>query len=1347
MIHTVNELEGISIGLLSREKVESLANGEVEIHKTVDASTGLPVPGGLMCQKIFGPVEFLQCACRKRYSRKGIVCAVCGVITNDPIVRRQTFAKITLAHPVVHPWFRKILATYLNLPPRKFDQLVNCDIFIVLAKGRSRFEKGSFISAVEFIHHQSTVLSGEKRDERFRAETGGQAVKNLIQDMDPSEVANRLRRLPPSRRINKRLLLLRDILRGGVDPSRMVIDVLPVLPAGLRPVVQFENGTMVSSDLNDLYARIIIKNNRLKFFNENDALPFFTLPAKKALQQSVDSLLDKKYETKNRTGKKILKSITSHVESKSGRLRRNLLGKRVDYSGRSVITSGPFLKIHQCGIPMELAMGLARPFVYGKLRRTGLAYSLNHAMRLCDMMHESAIQALEDEMKKLVVILNRAPSLHRLSMQAFEPVLVQDRAIRLHPLTCSGFNADFDGDQMGVHLPVSKDAQEEARALMLSTNNILSPASGKVAMSPSQDMVLGLYWLTKEDPMCTGKGKIFADMEDALMAYDHGIVDLQALIRVRIGGEIQETTPGRIIFSQLFPKTIPFKDTNRNVRKKDIGRLIEKTIEEAGMDETVLLLDRLKDAGFEYATRSGISLSIADVTIPKEKQQIIEETDRDVEQVERDFNAGLMEEKEKHNKIVALWLKATDRIADAMMDNFGATDGDLSEDQKKRAKEFNSLFMMADSGARGSKEQIRQLAGMRGLMAKPNGDIVEMPIKSNFKEGLSYFEYLLSCHGARKGRADGALKTANAGYFTRRLVDIASDIIIHETDCGTIKGFTMKPLAEKDDVIIPLEERISGRASTLEVKNPLTGEILVEKNGVISISMAEKIVSLGITQVSVRSPLFCELERGICAMCYGHELSKKSFPEIGEAVGITAAQSIGEPGTQLTLRTFHSGGSASGGDQKSSIEAREDGTVSIKDAVTVTDREGHRVIVNRNARLFLKTNEVEREVGRLPYGSYLFAGENDEVRKGQRIAEWDPFNLPVISTSGGETRYESIIKGITAKEENDPVTGVTRIFIKSILADEVPKIIIGEKEYQLPIGAMPIAREGQTVSPGDVIAKIPKQSAKNVDITGGLTRVLELLEVRKVKHKAVMAEIDGEVRIGPPRQGQVPIEVVSDTGEKREYRAEVGEQLNFYNGDQIKAGDLLHDGAIAIEDVLRVKGFEAAASYIIDEVQKIYRMQGVETNDRHFEVILRKMLNKVVITDPGGTDFVTGERIPLKAFLRENQCTAGRKARAMSTIVSLTKASLEAESWISAASFQNTKEILSNAAARNKIDYLKGTKECIILGAPIPIGTGHPSRLSPRMYQNKLSKKEKKRLEALEKLERLFGATGLTTPP
>ncbi len=1345
MIHTVNELEGISIGLLSKDKIESLANGEVETHKTVDSITGLPVPGGLMCQRIFGPIDYLKCSCGKRYSKKGIQCPTCGVITNDPIVRRQTFGKITLAHPVVHPWFRKILATYLNMPPRKFDQLVNGDIFLVVARGKSGFEKGSFISAVEFIQYKAGTSPGETKDELFRAETGGNAVKELLQGMDASEVINRLRRQPPSRRNNKRLLLLRDIVKEGVDPGRMVIDILPVLPAGLRPVLQFDSGTMASSDLNDLYARIIIKNNRLKFFIENAALPFFTVPAKKALQQSVDALLDKKYETKNRIGKKVLKSLTSHIESKNGRLRRNLLGKRVDYSGRSVITAGPFLKLHQCGIPMELAMGLARPFVYGRMRRIGMAYSLKHAMKLCDMLHESAIQALEDEMKKMVVILNRAPSLHRLSMQAFEPVLVRERAIRLHPLTCSGFNADFDGDQMGVHLPVSKDAQEEARSLMLSTNNLLSPASGKVAMSPSQDMVFGLYWLTKEDNMSAGKGKVFADKEDALIAYDHGIIDLHASIKVRIDGEMVETTPGRIIFTGLFPGKIPFKDTNKNVRKKDLGKLIEKTIEEAGRDEAVLLLDRLKDAGFEYATLSGISNSIADATIPEEKQQIIEETEGEVEQVEEEFSAGLMEEKEKHNKIVSLWLKATDGIADAMMDNFGVTEGDLSPDEKKRAKEFNSLFMMADSGARGSKEQIRQLAGMRGLMAKPNGDIVEMPIKSNFKEGLSYFEYLLSCHGARKGRADGALKTANAGYFTRRLVDIASDIIIHEADCGTFRGFTMKSLTEKDVVIIPLEERIAGRIAVGEIRDPRTSEILIEKNGVISKSMAEKIVSLGITQVSVRSPLFCDLEHGICAMCYGHELSRKKLPEIGEAVGIMAAQSIGEPGTQLTLRTFHSGGSASGGDHKNSIEAREDGTVLIKDAVTVTDKEGQTVIVNRNARLFLKTNGIEREVGRLPYGSYLFANENEVVKKGQRIAEWDSFNLPIISTSKGEARFESVIKGITAKEENDPLTGVTRIFIKSILSDDVPKIIVGEKEYQLPIGAMPIVREGQTVSPGDVIAKIPKQAAKNVDITGGLTRVLELLEVRKVKNKAVMAEIDGEVRIGPPRQGHVPIEVVSGNGEKREYHVGVGEQLNFYNGDQIKTGDLFHDGATAIEDVLRVKGTEAAADYIIDEVQKIYRMQGVETNDKHFEVILRKMLNKVVITDPGDTDFVTGERIPMKEFLSENQDTLGRKAQAMTTIVSLTKASLEAESWISAASFQNTKEILSNAAVRNKVDYIKGTKERIILGATIPIGTGHPSRLYPRMYQKALSKKEKKRLEALAKLEKLFGGTGLTT--
>lgn len=1311
----INNINNLTISLLNPRRIIKLSYGEIDNAKTINIITKRPEIGGLFCERIFGPVAAGRCHCgkyQKAYHKKGTICEKCGVEINNPVVRKKRFGHISLVTPVVHIWFRSIIAKLLDIPPKALDRIISYQSYIIVAPGESQYQKHEVISANDYFAIKSSKSAASAR---FKAATGAGIIKYLLKSLKIDSLVEHLKKREASRRVTRRLHIARDFQKSGNKPEWMVLDVLPVLPADLRPILFLEDGTVASSDLNDLYIRIMNRNQRLKRLLRLGAPELIINTEKRSLQASVDALFDngRKYTAKDRSNKRVLKSLSEMLRSKKGRLRRNLLGKRVDYSGRSVIVVGPELKLHQCGIPKDLAMDIFRPFVYGQLMRLGYASSLKHAKLLVEKKQPEAMEALEHEIREKTILLNRAPSLHRMSIQAFDPVLVEGKAIQLHPLVCSAFNADFDGDQMGVHLPVSIEAQIESRVLMLSVYNILSPASGKLIMSPSQDMVLGIYYLTKKRRGCKGEGKLFADPEDAVIAYDGGVVDLQAKIKVRINDKLIDTTPGRVIFSEIFPPQIPFEALNKNIRKKDLNKLIELCYDKAGHKETVVLLDKIKDTGFKFATLSGISLCIDDLSVPREKESIIKETGGQVKDIQEQYSSGTITDKEKHNKIIDLWLKASDRIATAMMENYGIPDDDtLTPEEKQEKKAFNSVFMMADSGARGSVQQIKQVAGMRGLMAKPTGEIVEVPIKSNFKEGLSYHEFLLSSHGARKGRADGALKTANAGYFTRKLVDAAHDVVINEYDCGTTKGITTSALTDNDTVIVPIEERIYGKIAAESIVDPVSGSIIVQKNNEISKTAVTEIKAVGITSVRVRSPITCDSRKGICAMCYGYDLSSRRIIDIGSAVGIIAAQSIGEPGTQLTLRTFHSGGSASGATARSLIEAKESGIVKFSDIKCADNKNGRSVVVNRNGRLLIKNNAgVEKDMGTIPYGAVLYLNEGMSVESGQIIAEWDPFNMPVIALNNGTVIYEDIIKGLTMKKEIDDATGISRMAITSITENLIPRIIIENREYFLPIGAILTVNEGDSIKAGDVIARIPKQVIKNVDITGGLNRVLQVLDARKLDRAAILADINGTVKIHPPKGRYMTVEILGEHGDSKKHPVSIDRQLNVYNGDCVKAGDILADGVVDARDILRVLGPEKAAIHIINEIQLVYKSQGVTINDKHLEILVRKMLGMVQIVEPGDTSFISGEIVPKHRFIEANSTVEVGKAIAKPILLGITAVALLSESWLSAASFQRTTSVLAQSAIQGKTDYLKGSKENIIVGNIVPLGTAHPENI------------------------------------
>jgi DNA-directed RNA polymerase subunit beta' len=1302
------EVESARISLLKPERVRDLSSGEVITHFTLDLRSERPVPGGLLCEKIFGPVKAGVCCCgvfHPGWRQKNMECPVCGVSLAPPSERRKRFGHIELTVPTVHPWFRMHIAALLGISPGRLSALIGCDSYMVIRTGKSPWKSGTLIATREYL----TYRAEQPHDRSFKALTGGKLIRKLLRDIDLEALIASLRKRSPSRRVNNRLLMARLLFDAGTRPEEMILENILVLPPDLRPVLLFEDGRVAMSDVNELYGRVIIRNNRLSQLYGLNSPEAVIINDRKLLQRAVDALFDneRRVMAKDRSGKKLLKSLSALISGKEGRIRRNLLGKRVDFSGRSVIVAGPELKLHQCGLPMELAMDMFRPFVYGRLMRSSLAASLQHAQVMVNHRTPASIDALEEELRERTVFLNRAPSLHRMSIQAFEPILVRERAICLHPLVCSAFNADFDGDQMGVHIPVTLQAQVEARLLMLSTANLFSPASGKLACLPSQDMVLGLYFLTKERKKARGEGMVCSDREDAMVAYDQGAVDLHAIVRVRIEDKLVTTTPGRIILAGIFDSALPYDSFNRTVRKKDLGNLVGQFYQKKGAGETVRLLDRLKDTGFKFATLSGISLCLDDMTVPKEKRAIIRRVEEEIRDIEKAYSEGRLSRQEKSNKVIDLWTHAADEIAERMFESLGIPYDAIesSPEEKEDLRQFNSLFMMADSGARGSKGQIAQLGAMRGLMAKPTGEIVEYPIKSNLREGLTYFEYLLACHGARKGRADGALKTANAGYFTRRLVDAAHDVIIEAEDCGSSLGLPMTALYEGGDVIVPLWERIRGRVLTKSIYGPGGGRIAAVAD-VVDERIARRMKEAGVSVAEIRSPVTCALGKGICAKCYGYDLASGDYPVIGDAVGIIAAQSIGEPGTQLTLRTFHSGGSASGKSAKSEILARQSGKVCFRDIKTVRGRNGDIVVVSRGGEVCVETAGSPLAQGdRVPCGAVIHAADGESVERGQKIATWDPYNILIVATGAGPASFSNIIEGKTIKEEIREDTGVAQQIIFAISEGMVPAVSINGKQYPLPVGAVLAIRKGEEMAPGDVIAKIPRSTAKSIDITGGLTRVLEILEARKAEKPAVLSEIDGEVTVGPPGRKFVPITVTGRDGTKKTYQASLTAQINAVTGDLVSAGDVLADGKIMLQDVVRVLGRLKCAAYAIDEVQKVYTGQGVETNDKHFEIILSKMLSFVEITKPGKGNYVTGEIIPVNHFLKEG---ASDGARARQIIVSLTNAALLSESWLSAASFQNTSSVLAKAALGKKIDFMRGTKENPIVGNIVPVGTGHP---------------------------------------
>ena len=1305
-----DQIESIVIGLLSPEKIIDLSYGEVTNPHTIDAGTGLPVKNGLMCQKIFGPVVRGVCACgifHRGSDTRRIICPTCDVVLCDPSERRRRLGHIELAAYVVHSWYRYHIAVLLAIPPKKLYSLISCKAYMVIKPGRSEYEAGEIISTAEY--------DALEADKTFKAKTGGNLIAELLGKLNLKALLKELKKRPPPKGALNRLMLVRDLIRSGVSPHWMVMKTIPVLPPDLRPVISFDDGTMASSDVNELYARIINRSNRLKkFLAQKDTIELMIRTQRMLLQEAVDALIDneKRKKATNRTGKKVLKSLSGTIEKKEGRIRRNLLGKRVDYSGRSHIVPGPELKLNQCGLPLDLAMDIFRPFVYGRLRRIGYAASLKHAQRMVIDRVPAAVDALEDELAERTVLLNRAPTLHRLGIQAFNPILIEGRAIRLHPFVCSGFNADFDGDQMGVHIPVTLEAQIEAAVLMMSVNNLLSPANGKPVIMPSQDIVLGIYYLTKQRDGVTGEGITFADKEDTLCVHYTGAVHLQAKIKVRMTGSLVETTCGRLILSEIFPDAIPFEAFNKTVKKKDIARLVDMCYEKVGREATVELLDKIKELGFKYATLSGTSFCVDDVTIPEEKKEILRIAEEDVKEVERIFrDTGLINKSERYNKLIDIWQAAKEEIADKMMETLGIGDGTgLTEAEKKDRKEFNSMFMMADSGARGSVDQISQVGGMRGLMQKTTGDLVEIPIKSNLREGLTYHEYLLAAHGARKGRADGALKTATGGYLTRRLICAVDDVIINVEDCGTSKGFHVSSLydTESGTVIYPIEERITGKVSVRNILNTATGGILVKKNEIITKDIAERIRDANIASVEVRSPITCDVRNGICAVCYGYDLTTKRLPEIGDAVGIIAAQSIGEPGTQLTLRTFHSGGSAAGKGKQTYLEAKAPGKIILDKIKTVINSEGKHVAITRGGRatLLIEVGKTA-DAGAIPYGATLQVESNTDIDAGETICVWDPYSIPIVSKTEGVAKFLCMKEGVTFKKEANDTEGIIRSVVCAIYGDMIPQIRVGEREYTLPIGAIVMVKEESHIKAGDIIARIPKEVTTTADITKGLPQVLRLVDMKKVDDPAIMAEIAGEIKLHPPKKGAFVVEISGDSETSRMYYIPMKYQLNVDEGDFVKAGDFLVDGVVDVRDILRIFGAERAASYIIDEVQRVYRNQGVDINDKHLEILLRKMLGHVQILNAGDSDFVRDEIVSKDIFLQENKKVLGKKAIEKQLLLSLTQVALHSESWLSRASYQNTTSILANAALRKCKDPLSGIRENVIVGNMPPVGTGH----------------------------------------
>ena len=1347
----VEHFDSIKIGLASPEMIRSWSFGEVKKPETINYRTFKPERDGLFCAKIFGPVKDFECLCGKykRLKHRGVVCEKCGVEVTQSKVRRERMGHIDLASPVAHIWFLKSLPSriglMLDMTLREIERVLYFEAFVVIDPEQTEMQRGQLLSDELYLE------AIEAHGDGFHALMGAEAVHEMLSSLDLKDELVKVREEMTNtasetklKRLSKRLKLIESFIESGNKPEWMVMTILPVLPPDLRPLVPLDGGRFATSDLNDLYRRVINRNNRLRRLLELSAPDIIVRNEKRMLQEAVDALLDNGRRGRAITGtnKRPLKSLADMIKGKQGRFRQNLLGKRVDYSGRSVIVVGPTLRLHQCGLPKKMALELFKPFIFHKLQIRGDASTIKAAKRLVEREGPEVWDILSEVIREHPVLLNRAPTLHRLGIQAFEPVLIEGKAIQLHPLVCTAFNADFDGDQMAVHVPLSLEAQLEARALMMSTNNILSPANGDPIIVPSQDVVLGLYFMTRERVGAEGEYMSFADIGEVHRAYETRQVHLQARITVRInestivdGQKVPrrrrvETTVGRALLSEVLPDGLSFDIVNQDMTKKAISATINACYRQLGIKDTVIFADRLMYTGFAYATRASVSFGIDDIVIPEQKVKIVAAADREVKEIQNQYSSGLVTNGERYNKVVDIWSRANDQVAKAMMDKLGTEEATDSRGKKQRQKSFNSIFMMADSGARGSAAQIRQLAGMRGLMAKPDGSIIETPITANFREGLNVLQYFISTHGARKGLADTALKTANSGYLTRRLCDVAQDLVVTEVDCGTTNGLMVTPLVEGGDVVEGLGERVLGRVVVEDVLKPGgKGAVLLPTGTLIDEDLVRLLEQQGVDQVMVRSPITCDTRYGVCSMCYGRDLARGRIINIGEAIGVMAAQSIGEPGTQLTMRTFHIGGAASRAAASSSLEVRNKGTLRFHNVKTVSHEKGHLVAVSRSGEIGV-VDEFgrERERYKIPFGAHISITEGTHVPAGQVVATWDPHTHPVVTEVAGFLRFQDFVDGLTITRQVDEVTGLSSVVVMDgtkqrggkELRPTIKLVNAKGKEvpfanteipavYTLPAGALISLEDGARVSVGDVIARIPQESSKTRDITGGLPRVADLFEARKPKEQAILAEKSGTVSFGKETKGKRRLVITEEKGEKYEELIPKWRQLNVFEGEQVTRGEVIADGEPNPHDILRLRGVEALANFLVREIQDVYRLQGVKINDKHIEVIIRQMLRKTEVTSIGETPLLKGEQLDRSRALDIND-RIGSEGKQIATLapvlLGITKASLATESFISAASFQETTRVLTEAAVRGLKDDLRGLKENVIVGRLIPAGTG-----------------------------------------
>ncbi|MBS3668815.1 DNA-directed RNA polymerase subunit beta' [Vreelandella boliviensis] len=1347
------EFDAIKITLASPDMIRSWSFGEVKKPETINYRTFKPERDGLFCAKIFGPVKDYECLCGKykRMKHRGIICEKCGVEVTKAAVRRERMGHIELASPVAHIWFLKSLPSrigmFLDMTLRDIERVLYFESFVVIDPGMTTLERGQLMNDEQYFE------ALEEFGDDFDARMGAEAVQELLKDIDLEEEINHLREEIPQtnsetkiKKLSKRLKLLESFYHSGNAPAWMVMEVLPVLPPDLRPLVPLDGGRFATSDLNDLYRRVINRNNRLKRLLDLNAPDIIVRNEKRMLQEAVDALLDNGRRGRAITGsnKRPLKSLADMIKGKQGRFRQNLLGKRVDYSGRSVITVGPTLRLHQCGLPKKMALELFKPFIYSKLQSLGYASTIKAAKKMVERELPEVWDILADVIREHPVLLNRAPTLHRLGIQAFEPLLIEGKAIQLHPLVCAAYNADFDGDQMAVHVPLTLEAQLEARALMMATNNVLSPANGEPIIVPSQDVVLGLYYMTREKINAKGEGMVFSDLNEVERAFGTQSVSLHARVKVRLdeidieeeSGErsfhrrIYDTTVGRALLFRILPEGVPFELIDQPMKKKAISSLINEVYRRAGLKPTVIFADQLMYTGFRLATWSGASIGVNDFVIPEAKTEIVDAAEAEVKEIEDQFSSGLVTAGEKYNKVIDIWSKANDKVAKAMMVGISKETVVDRDGNEVEQDSFNSVFIMADSGARGSAAQIRQLAGMRGLMAKPDGSIIETPIVANFREGLNVLQYFISTHGARKGLADTALKTANSGYLTRRLVDVAQDLVITEVDCGTENGLTLHPIIEGGDIIVPLSQRVLGRVVAQDVVDPGSEEVLIPRNTLLDEKWCAELDTMGVDEIIVRSTITCDTPHGVCSSCYGRDLARGHQVNIGESVGVIAAQSIGEPGTQLTMRTFHIGGAASRSSAVDSVQVKHGGKVRLHNIKHVERADGKLVVVSRSSALAVADDHGrEREYYKLPYGAELSVRDGDVVDAGATVAKWDPHTHPIVAEVEGKAQFIDLDEGVTMHRSVDEMTGLSSIEVIESAArpmagrDKRPMVMLQDSageyvsvsgsntpvQYLLPGNSIISVDDGVTIGVGEVVARIPVEASANKDITGGLPRVADLFEARKPKESSILAEISGVVSFGKETKGKRRLTITPESGDPFEALIPKWRQIAVFEGETVEKGEVISDGPSNPHDILRLLGVEELAKYITAEVQDVYRLQGVGINDKHIEVIVRQMLRKVEITDSGDSDFITGDQAELVRVLEQNERLEKEKkfpAKYSRMLLGITKASLATESFISAASFQETTRVLTEAAVTGKRDYLRGLKENVVVGRLIPAGTG-----------------------------------------